>query len=138
MKAIIADPFFGFKSFPGKYPDRHNHYTRGLDFPCCMCDGEKMESIVIMLLLAGPLIGSLVGLARGRLFFGFFLGLLLGPIGWIIVALCTDLRHKCPACFGSIDPRATVCRHCGTRLAAPVQVTTVDDWKNQYVDLTHE
>ena len=30
----------------------------------------------------------------------------------------TNETAKCPHCFGSIDPRATICRHCRKRIGS--------------------
>ena len=58
------------------------------------------------------LVGALCGKYKGQPFLGFIIGLLLGPIGWLIILLSGDVRPKCEACREVIDPKATVCPHC--------------------------
>lgn len=40
------------------------------------------------------IIGGYIGSFRGRAGFGCFLGLLIGPLGWVIVLLMPDARVK--------------------------------------------
>jgi hypothetical protein len=49
------------------------------------------------------LIGALIGKYKGRVDSGVIWSALLGPIGWLIVALQQDLRQKCPECGGEVD-----------------------------------
>ena len=104
---------------------------------------------VVLLIYAGigGLIGYAIGNSKGRGTEGFWLGFLLGIIGWIIVAFqepaesvateraalaaviqgqAADLRERdrlrpCPWCAEPIRPEARVCRFCG-RDVEPVQV----------------
>jgi hypothetical protein len=62
------------------------------------------------------LIGALIGQYKGRVGSGVVWSLLLGPIGWLIVALMKDLRRKCPHCAEAIKPEAKICPHCRTTL----------------------
>ena len=59
-------------------------------------------------------IGYLIGNSFGRGGSGLGLGLLLGPLGWLVVLLLKDPRARCPLCQGAL-PSAGVarCRHCG-------------------------
>jgi hypothetical protein len=80
-------------------------------------------------LLCG-LIGSLVAGNRGNSGLGGLAwGLLLGPLGIVIVALTPPnplyveqqqlqqgLRRECPACMELVRPMAIVCPHCGRDL----------------------
>lgn len=78
-----------------------------------------MESEAFVLLLGalvGALVGRMIGARRGRERAGTWWGLLLGPLGWLIVAAGPDLRPKCPACRGPVEPDATRCRGCGEDL----------------------
>ena len=63
------------------------------------------------------LIGALIGQSRGRVGSGVIWSLLLGPFGWLITAMLSDLRSHCPCCFGAVDGEATRCRHCGVAFA---------------------
>lgn len=42
------------------------------------------------------LIGAAIGSTKGRSGAGFWFGLLLGPLGWLLVAVGPDLRKKVP------------------------------------------
>ena len=72
----------------------------------------------------GAVIGFLVAaILRKPLGGGIALGMLAGPIGWILVGfLDEDPVGQCPECRGTlVDAAATRCRHCGAALArAPV------------------
>lgn len=71
-------------------------------------------------LLLGSIISGLIGMAigsvKGSPGTGFFLGFLLGPIGWLIIALVPDNRPKCPYCKGAIIPGAIKCKNCGSTI----------------------
>ena len=77
-----------------------------------------MEVVVIVWLLSGvaaALIWSSKGGSPGA---GFLIGLLLGPLGLIIVLVATPSRGKsaslraCPHCNVPMRPDASVCPHC--------------------------
>jgi hypothetical protein len=56
--------------------------------------------LVVYLLFAFIFFGApgvLIGQRKGRAFAGFVWGMLLGPIGWLIVWLGPDLRQSSPA-----------------------------------------
>jgi len=74
-----------------------------------------MEQIAFAALV-GALIGALCGQARGRVGAGVIFGLLLGPIGWLLVLVGKDYRPKCPHCGGVIETGKRVCKHCGRDL----------------------
>ncbi len=59
---------------------------------------------IIGWLIFQTLVGAVIGKSRGRLGSGVFWSFLLGPIGWLIVALMSDLRPKCPECGGVVVP----------------------------------
>jgi DNA-directed RNA polymerase subunit RPC12/RpoP len=63
-------------------------------------------------MIVGGLVGALIGATRNNREAGFFLGLLLGPLGWII-AFFVDARATCAQCKEPINEGATKCPHCG-------------------------
>ena len=71
-----------------------------------------MEFLCIGGWLFGALVGGLIGSRRERGVLGMFLGLLLGPIGWII-ALFLDYPYQCPYCKGGVPKGSQVCKNCG-------------------------
>jgi hypothetical protein len=81
-----------------------------------------MDPIVFFWLLAGPIVGVIIGSRRNCMLFGFLVGLLLGPLGWVL-ALLSDNRQKCPDCLGRLPDGARRCQHCGVLLEAPAGAT---------------
>ena len=61
-------------------------------------------------------LGSAIGSYRGRKDEGFWFGLCLGPIGWIITALLPESGPKCPHCLGVVPVGATRCKHCAAEI----------------------
>lgn len=66
-------------------------------------------------------IGYACGSTKGRGPLGFLLGVLLGPIGWIIVLLlphqdADQATYQCPECMGRVPIIARKCMHCGSDL----------------------
>lgn len=87
-------------------------------------------------LSVSALIGYLLGDRKGRGAVGVLWGLLLGPLGWLIVAAGPDRRVKCRFCGGAlVDFKVSHCRHCGKRIirqkAVPISeaVDPVDAWE---------
>jgi hypothetical protein len=75
-----------------------------------------MESGFFLWALAGALVGAAIGNSKNRLGAGFLLGLLLGPIGWLLVAVGSNLTPKgptCRHCGGEMVEGKKVCLHCG-------------------------
>src|SRR5271157_3833652 len=59
------------------------------------------------------IIGYLLGKnLKGKAIAGLWLGLILGPIGLLIIFLLTDLRPHCPRCGSVINPNYPVCPNC--------------------------
>lgn len=77
------------------------------------------ELIVITLwtLLMGG-IGAAIGARKARSGFGFVLGALLGPLGWLVTFVMPSNHPKCPACKGDVFTGATKCKNCGSDLPA--------------------
>jgi uncharacterized membrane protein YfcA len=79
------------------------------------------EAVAVLLVWSaiGALVGYLIGKWKGRGTLGLWLGLLLGVIGWIIVAVLPDSQRvtgpsrRCPFCAEVVQPAAVVCKHCG-------------------------
>lgn len=61
-------------------------------------------------------IGALIGQNKGRIGAGIILTILLGPLGWILVALGPNMKPKCPACGGIVVVGMRKCKNCGEKL----------------------
>lgn len=59
------------------------------------------------------IIGSAIASNRGQGIVGFFFGAFLGPVGWLLCALASDTRPKCPECRGIVVRGAKRCKNCG-------------------------
>jgi hypothetical protein len=65
--------------------------------------GYNTIALVLYIVIFG-LVGWVIGERKGRPAAGFFLGALLGPIGWLVVAVGPDIKaqqtvtrmKKCP------------------------------------------
>lgn len=60
--------------------------------------------------------GALIGWYKERMTAGIIWAAVLGPIGWIIVALGRSNLAPCPECSKGNRPGARTCRHCGVDL----------------------
>lgn len=67
--------------------------------------------------------GALIGRLKGRMTAGIIWAAVLGPIGWIIVALGPSKLQACIECAKRNQPDAIVCRQCGANLRRSMQRT---------------
>jgi hypothetical protein len=80
---------------------------------------------LVVIWLAFAAVGAFMGLSKGRALLGFILGLALGLIGVIIVALLPNRTAPgvmwngrkrssvlCPWCLARISPAVRSCGHC--------------------------
>src|SRR5437879_3215260 len=81
---------------------------------------------ILAWLAIGGLIGGLIGQSKGRTGEGVIIGAFLGIIGWILLLLGPDQRHKCPQCKAAIPEDASVCMYCHAPLAVKPQPFTVN------------
>ena len=82
------------------------------------------SDFLLLCWLAAAVVGGMIGAAKGRAFAGAMWGLLLGPLGWLVIAAAPDQRPKCPECGGDVIPGASRCKNCGHLLHAPAKVHT--------------
>ena len=72
--------------------------------------------MILFLWLVFAFLTAVVASNHGRNGFGwFFVGLIFGPIGFLIVFI-VGTPTKCPCCLEHIQPGATVCPHCHSAL----------------------
>lgn len=61
-----------------------------------------------------------LGIWKGRIVAAIVWSALLGPIGWVIVALGPDLKpitaEPCPHCGGAVPVNQRDCKHCGNKV----------------------
>ena len=74
--------------------------------------------ILIVAWLACGIAAAIIGARKGEGLGGFILGVLLGPIGILIVAVSRGNRRECPACRELIHAAARICPHCRTEIGA--------------------
>jgi hypothetical protein len=67
-------------------------------------------------------VGALIGRYKNAVARDVALGLLLGPIGWVISLIlpARKPRPKCMACGKSVDVGDRHCRHCGASLTGAI------------------
>ena len=82
-------------------------------------DDTGVVLIVFWVVVVNPLVGYAIGERKGNVATGIILGLLLGPIGWLVTAMCFSNLRKCPFCSEDIKPDPKVCRYCGRDLPPP-------------------
>jgi hypothetical protein len=70
-----------------------------------------MAVLAVLLAIPGT-IGAFIGARHDAAIAGFFLGAILGPLGWLL-ALLLDNRIKCPQCCGRLPSgQPPTCLHC--------------------------
>ena len=77
-----------------------------------------METLIGIWLVSAVIcgiLGAVIGNAKNAPGIGFFLGLLLLPVG-VLIACLIDARPECPKCREHIQIRATICPHCRQNL----------------------
>jgi hypothetical protein len=79
-----------------------------------------MLYVICWLLTA--VVGAIIGNIKGRPSAGAFWGLLLGPLGWILMVCVPDQRPRCPECLGTVLTGAHKCKHCGSTLEESAEV----------------
>ena len=76
------------------------------------------DGVIYLILIFGLFLnlglGAIIGQRKGRTGMGLLLGFLLGPIGWILIALGPNMKPKCSQCGGVLADGAKKCMHCGT------------------------
>ena len=94
--------------------------------------GALGAAILFWAVLMG-LVGYLLGNTRGRGGEGALFGILLGPLGWIIVLLLPSSGNKCPECLGTVPAGARRCQHCGVVFSRPIPQTQASDLARFFV-----
>jgi hypothetical protein len=91
----------------------------------------------IIFFIACAFIGTAIGENKGRGGTGFILGLLLGPLGCIIVLAISGDRVNCPFCQSRISPNATSCPKCTKDLSELEGEIAKGDEKNKILRKDH-
>lgn len=82
-----------------------------------MSDITFLALYLVSAVISG-VIGGLIGQYKARARAGFWLGLLIGPFGWLIVLLLPHANYiKCPHCGGELPRRQPECAHCKNRVS---------------------
>jgi hypothetical protein len=81
-------------------------------------------------LLASGAIGMAIGRSKGVEISGFILGILLGPIRWIITSYLKGDRITCPYCEELILRKASICPYCQKEVQEKVKADSMkkDVW----------
>jgi len=94
--------------------------------------GERLMEWVIGWII-GTLIGALIGQSKGRAIYGAFWAALLGPIGWLIVALGANVKPKCNECGGVVMLGARRCKNCGSLIDRLIELRCAHCKERGYV-----
>lgn len=76
-------------------------------------DGMQMPGLLAIVFINALMGGLLAQTIRGRFAAGLIVSGLLGCIGHFVILIFQDHRRKCPHCFSTIVPQASVCARCG-------------------------
>jgi len=71
-----------------------------------------MRQILLWVALSSS-VGYIFGLIKNRPKWGFWLGFMLGPVGWGITLLLPKISSPCPGCGNPVKEKATACPKCG-------------------------
>jgi len=82
--------------------------------------------IVVFFALLFAIGSAAAGKDKGMGGTGFILGLLLGPIGLVIVLASNGDRKACPSCRENVRSGALKCRFCGFDFPAPPPVPVIE------------
>lgn len=78
-----------------------------------------MVTFLVFFIVFGA-VGMLIGQHKGRAVAGLLWAMLLGPIGWLLVALGPNLKQPksrpCPHCSGVLPLNQKECNHCKNRV----------------------
>jgi len=85
-----------------------------------------METTILLWLLFG-FISAIVGAKKGEGCLGFIFGVLLGPIGLLIVIASSGNRKICPYCKSKVHKDALVCPHCQRDLKSNISVIGISN-----------
>ena len=76
----------------------------------------RLWAWAIALTLLCAIVGGFIGALKGRWLAGVVWSLVLGPFGWVVIALSKTGLVECAHCGRGNMPNAKVCRHCGVNL----------------------
>ena len=75
-----------------------------------------MHPAVLAWIIVGGGVGMILGSGKGQTLNGGLAGLLLGPLGWVLILTVAKRAPKCSECKEWVRPGAKRCRHCGEKL----------------------
>jgi hypothetical protein len=110
--------------------------------------------IYLLCWLISPVVGAIIGNALGRPGAGAIWGLLLGPLGWLLMVAVPHMRPKCPECGGVVVSGVRRCKNCGSELSAqkpesletapsfprtqtPIAPSSNDEWNGALEEAQH-
>ena len=102
-----------------------------------MSDQQMLSEAIGWIILFGGA-GILLGRMRGHPIFGFFIGVVMGPLGLIIILLSRNDRFKCHACKMPVERDASICPHCRSALGPQPLAPKLDARKDFYYHIFHE